>query len=198
MEIASTYEGHPSEPDEGTRPLWATAGKLWDRWQDRREFRGYVAADFLEVYRALVGLQGRVATVLEWGSGLGVVTIMASNLGFEAYGIESESRLVEWSRRLAQKYGPDAHFAMGSFIPREYEWNPEYGDESCRTEVAVEPGYDDLDMELRDFDLVYAYPWPDDHPMYQDIMRQCAGVDALFLSYDAREGIMLCRPGHGR
>ena len=34
--------------------------------------------NYLEVYNALVGLQGQVETVLEWGSGLGVVAIRVS------------------------------------------------------------------------------------------------------------------------
>ena len=110
----------------------------------RRPFRAFVAADYEEVYRALARLQGRLTTVLEWGSGLGVVTIMASNLGFEAYGIESEPHLVDLSRRLAHKYGPGARFVTGSFIPREYQWNPETADEAFRSDVDAEPAYDDL------------------------------------------------------
>ena len=182
-----------AQPDRRLRSLWTEADEIWERCQDRRPFRGFVAADYQEVYEALVRLQGRLVTVLEWGSGLGVITIMASNLGFEAYGIESESPLVDWSRKLAEKYGPNARFVTGSFIPEEYEWNPECADDSFRTEVDVEPAYDELDMELRDFDLVYAFPWPDELPLYHDIMRQCGGENSLFLTYDAREGIWLDR-----
>ena len=181
--------------DKRLRQLWAEADEIWDRCQDRREFRAYVPAYYHDVYQALVRLQSHLVTVLEWGSGLGVVTIMASNLGFQAYGIESEAGLVEWSRELAQKYGPNAQFFTGSFIPREYEWSPEHSDESFRSDVNAEPAYDDLDMELRDFDLVYAYPWPDEQPLYHDIMRQCGSKNSLLLSYDAREGIVLIRPG---
>lgn len=181
------------QPDQATRSLWTEADEIWERAQDRRPFRAFVAADYQEVYQALVRLQGRLVTVLEWGSGLGVVTIMASNLGFEAYGIESEPHLVDWSRKLAEKYGPNAQFATGSFIPAEYEWSPEFADESFRTEVDVEPAYEDLDMELRDFDLVYAFPWPDEQALYHDIMRQRGGENGLLLTYDAREGIRLGR-----
>jgi hypothetical protein len=185
----------PSEPDSRTRALWSEAEDIWERHQNQREFRAFVAADYREVYDALVRLQGRVMNILEWGSGLGVVTIMASNLGFEAYGIESEPRLVEWSRKLAEEYGPAAQFVTGSFIPSEYEWDPEYSDESFRSDVEAEPGYTELDMELRDFDLVYAFPWPDEQPLCGDIMRKCGGESSLFLSYDAREGILLNRFG---
>lgn len=181
------------QPNSITRSLWIEAQEIWDRCQDQRPFRAFVAADYEEVYRALARLQGRLTTVLEWGSGLGVVTIMASNLGFEAYGIESEPHLVDLSRKLAQKYGPGARFVTGSFIPREYKWNPETADESMRSDVDAEPAYDDLDMELRDFDLVYAFPWPEEQALFRDILRQYGGKNSLFLTFEAREGSLLSR-----
>ena len=55
------------------------------------------------------------------------------------------------------------------------------------------PAYDAIDMELSDFDLVYGFPWPDEHDFFRAIMKQCARPDALFLSYDARDKISLCR-----
>jgi hypothetical protein len=182
-----------TQPDSSTRSLWIEAQEIWDRCQDERPFRAFVAADYEEVYRALARLQGRLTTVLEWGSGLGVVTIMASNLGFEAYGIESEPHLVDLSRTLAHKYGPGARFVTGSFIPREYQWNPKTADEAFRSDVDAEPAYEDLDMELRDFELVYAFPWPDEQLLCRDILRQCARKNTLFLTYEAREGCLLSR-----
>ena len=53
--------------------------------------------------------------------------------------------------------------------------------------------YDELDMELRDFDLVYAYPWPDEHILFHNIMRRFGRREALFLSYHEREGVELVR-----
>lgn len=171
--------------------LWSESDEIWDQARNRIEFGGFVSADYVEIYRELVQLQGQVETVLEWGSGLGVVTIMASRLGFAAHGIEVEPLLVEHSRELAEQYGPEARFAEGSFIPDDYQWNPECG--PSRTEVDSPSAYDDLDMELRDFDLVYAYPWPEEHDLFLDIMRCCGRENSLFLSYDAREGTALSR-----
>ena len=48
-------------------------------------------------------------------------------------------------------------------------------------------------MELSDFDIVYGFPWPDEHDFFREIMKQCARPDALYLSYDARDEISLCR-----
>ncbi len=171
--------------------LWREALDIWERHQHAPAFHGYVSADYLAVYTSLARLRGRASTVLEWGSGLGIVAIMASRMGFEAYGIEAEPALVEYSETLAKSYGPTARFAQGSFIPDGFEWNPAAGDEVNRTVIDVPSAYDELDMELRDFDLVYAYPWPDEHTLYHNIMRQFARRDALLLSYDVREGMQL-------
>ncbi len=164
---------------------------IWEESESDPSFHGYVCADYPAVYAELKKLQGRISTVVEWGSGLGVVTIMASKLGFEAYGIESEMELVEHSELLAEKYDADCQFAHGSFIPDDFRWNPGDGEEVNRTVIDLPSGYDELDMELRDFDLVYAYPWPDEHALFHSIVRQFGNSSSLFLSYDAREGIDL-------
>jgi hypothetical protein len=179
------------------RSLWAEAHDLWERHQDAPSFHGYVSADYLTVYESLAQLRGRVATVLEWGSGLGIVTIMASRMGFEAYGIEVEPGLIAYSQDLARAYGPKARFAQGSFIPDDFVWNPAAGDDADRTIFDTASAYDELDMELRDFDLIYAYPWPNEHSLFRNIMRKFARRGALLLSYDVREGIELVQ-FHGR
>ena len=175
------------------KQLWSESDEIWERCRNQLEFGSFVSADYLAIYRELIQLQGQVETVLEWGSGLGVVTIMASRLGFDAYGIEVEPVLVERSLELAEIYGPDAQFATGSFIPDEYEWDSEITSDSTRTDHDSRDAYDELDMELRDFDLIYAYPWPDEHPFFMNILRTCGRKGSLFLSYDAREGTALTR-----
>ncbi len=173
--------------------LWAEAEDLWDRHQDAPAFHGYVSADYRAVYESLARLQGRVLTVLEWGSGLGIVTIMASRMGFDAYGIEAEASLVAYAEDLAEAYGAQARFAQGSFIPDEFDWNPAEGGTVNRTVIDAPSAYAELDMELRDFDLIYAYPWPDEHALYHNILREFGRRGAMFLSYDACEGIELVR-----
>ncbi len=177
--------------------LWSEADQLWETHQDEPAFCGYVSADYEAVYHSLVRLQGRVFNILEWGSGLGVVTIMASRLGFEAYGIESEPDLVRHAEDFARVYGPQARFSIGSFIPDEYQWDPASGDEIFRTVVDIPAAYSEFDMELRDFDLVYAYPWPDEHSLFRNIIRNFGRKESLLLSYDAREGMQLVRVGDG-
>jgi hypothetical protein len=193
LSLPGEEETFPASLLPEMRSMWAMAEEIWDRYQDEHHFFGFVAADYAAVFDALVELRGRAATFLEWGSGLGVVTIMASRLGFQAHGIECEAGLVDLSRLLAEKFGPEAVFAEGSFIPRQYHWTGHYGDELDRTDAAAAPAYDELGMELRDFDLVYAYPWPGEQPFYRDILRQFGAPHARFLCYDVREGISLHR-----
>lgn len=170
--------------------LWAEAEQIWDRQQNDRGFSGYVSADYPAVLKSLRELRSRCHTFLEWGSGLGVVTIMASRLGYDAYGIEVAPELVDHARSLAERYAPEAVFATGSFIPDEYVVSPrrDYVD---RTETDDPGGYEELDMELSDFDLVYAYPWPTEHHLFQNIVRECGRPGTLLLTYDAHEGIDL-------
>jgi len=180
---------------EEMRELWSESDAVWEGCRNQLEFGGFVSADYVEIYKHLVELQGQVTNFLEWGSGLGVVAIMASRLGFESYGIEVEPLLIEHAQQLAESYGSEAEFAEGSFIPDDYQWGIEDVGNPSRTNFDARAGYDDLDMELRDFDLVYAYPWPDEHGLYFDIMRTCGGEQALFLTFDAREGVSLTRMG---
>ena len=168
--------------------LWQDASDIWDERQSEPAFEGYVSADFEAIAGLLRSLQGQIETVLEWGSGLGVVAIMASEMGFEAYGIEAEEELVAHAEALASSYGPGAKFSQGSFIPDDFEWDPASGDEIHRTITDLPSAYDDLDMGLQDFDLIYAYPWPEEYSLFLSILRQFARPDALWLSYDVREG----------
>jgi hypothetical protein len=175
------------------RTLWRQADKIWDECRNRLEFGSYVSADYLDVFVELEQFADQATTFLEWGSGLGVVTIMASRLGFEAYGIEVEPLLVKRAQDLALRFGPDAQFAEGSFIPDQYQWDYQLVGGAVRTETDSRDAYDQFDLQLPDFDLVYAYPWPEEFGLFLDIMRQCGGENALFLSYDTREGVTLTR-----
>lgn len=118
---------------------------------------------------------------------------MASRMGFEAYGIEIEPRLVMRAEDLAKEYGPQAQFAQGSFIPDDFVWDPRDGGDVVRTVIDAASAYSEFDMELRDFDLVYAYPWPDEHSFFHNIMEQFGRRDSLLLTHDAREGMKLLR-----
>jgi len=132
-------------------------------------------------------------TFLEWGSGLGVVAIMASRIGFESVGIEAEPLLCDLSKDLIEEFESEAKIAQGSFIPDAFVWDPSQGDESEKTSIDAADAYGEIDLELSDFDVIYAYPWPTEHPLYHNILNEFGGPNVILLTYDAREGIGLVR-----
>lgn len=190
MHLPETTDSNPDLLPEFVA-LWEEVDAIWTEKQDEPAFHGYVSADYLAIYHMLLTYQGRINTVLEWGSGLGVVAIMASRMGFDAYGIEAEEGLVELSNTLNEKYNSQAVFAHGSFIPDDFEWQPSSEEDVDRTEVDAAAAYYLIDMEIRDFDLVYAYPWPDEHGLFQSIFQQFSQPGAKFLTYDSREGLQV-------
>lgn len=195
LAINAHCDGPESSLRSTLRTLWDEVDELWERWQSSDGFRAYVSADYDAVFRWLVELRGQALTFLEWGSGLGVVTIMASRLGFDAYGIEREAELIGHAYALGARYAPAARFVRGNFLPSEFAWNPEEGDIDAHTALHAAAAYERMGKKLSDFDLVYAYPWPEEHQLYQNVMRKYGGPDSLFLTYDVRRGVELHRCG---
>ena len=175
--------------------MWEQADQIWEELQNEDDFASYASSNYEVLYQTLCELKTKATTFLECGSGLGVATIMASHVGFEAYGIEAKPSLVDFSRKFNDQLNCNAVFANGSFIPDEFEWDPATTDEPVRTFIDVAAAYDELDMSLEDFDLIYAYPWPTEYSLYLDFLTQYARPDALFLCYDAREGMLLRKVG---
>ena len=68
-----------------------------------------------------------------------------------------------------------------------------HGHEVSRSVIDAGAGYAELGKELRDFDLIYAYPGPEEHGLFESIIKDCGRPGSLLLSYDAEEGINLVR-----
>ena len=96
-----------------------------DEYQQRNTSNGFVPADYEFLYRYLHALADstliRGMRFCEWGSGYGALTMLASMLGYEAYGIEIEDDLVRLANVLAEDYDLDCVFASGSYLPHESE-----------------------------------------------------------------------------
>ena len=92
---------------------------------------GFVPSDFVTVYHALRTISDSHLTtgrhLCEWGSGFGIVAMLAEMLGFRACGIEIDQALVEQAHALAGDREFEAEFVHGSFIPR--------GSEACAEEA---------------------------------------------------------------
>ena len=157
----------------------------------------FVPSDFSLVYGALCHVADKHLApgplFCEWGSGAGVVTCLAAMVGFDACGIEFETDLVELSIRLARHYHLRAGFCRGNFVPHggqkiaeevsEFEWLASGGPDP----------YDQMDLEIDDFDMIFAYPWPGEERVIERLFDRFASDGALLITYNGTEGVHLFR-----
>ncbi|MBN9120614.1 MAG: class I SAM-dependent methyltransferase [Planctomycetes bacterium] len=158
-----------------------------DRFQSECRVPAFVPCDYRAAFGVLRTLSDGALTrgrrFCEWGSGFGVVVGLAALLDFDACGIEIEELLVAEARKLAEDFGLPVEFVQGSFVPPgaedrvhasgTYSWLTTEGDYA----------YDDLDLEVRDLDVVFAYPWPDEEVVVCDLFDRYAGVGAILATY---------------
>ena len=125
--------GPDLDPELGARidALCEEGREFWHRFDlevRQDDFHPFVAADYDAVLAALMPLRKPGQRFLEWGSAAGIITIMADLLGFDAFGIELDSTLVDVGRELAVRFDSNARFAAGSFIPMGWKWGRSDGD----------------------------------------------------------------------
>jgi len=163
---------------------------------------GFVPSDFVTVYHALRAItEANLApgtSLCEWGSGFGVVASLAAMLGFKVCGIEIERDLVDASRRLADDFDLPVEFVHGSFVPPGSE---AYGEEAFADNNAesfwlvtdADDAYDELGLDPDDFDVVFAYPWPNEECLIASLFDKYAAEGALLLIYDKFNCVRLRR-----
>lgn len=151
------------------RPTWRGLAWLWDQ--------------------RLVG--GR--SFCEWGSGFGVVALLAAQLGFHASGIEVEPVLVDESIALSQAVGVDVEFVAGSFVPDGSLETPGAMEELDWLDYSAPPAYEDLGYDADDFDVIFAYPWPGEQHVVYDLFEEHASPGALLLTFHGTDGLLLHR-----
>jgi len=147
-------------------------------WQGVRERNEFVPADYVLVFDALCALRPRMPRnplFIEWGSGLGVVSLMAAALGWKATGVEIQRPLYLQSRRLAERFDLPAMFLHGSFFPED--------------PTAIEKS----DERYAAADLVYVYPWPDQELEIFDLFDRTSKAGALLLTYYGVEDLRVFR-----
>ena len=171
---------------EDIRRLHREGEAIWKQFDldvRKENFHPFVPAAYETVLTELLALRQPGLRFLEWGSATGIITIMADMLGYDAYGIELDADLVRVARELASRFGSQAKFATGSFIPAGYTWRSATGDPRQGTIGTGVPGYAELGAELETFDYVFAYPWTGEEPMMQDIIRRRGGTGTVLLQY---------------
>jgi SAM-dependent methyltransferase len=160
--------------------------EYWDQWH-RRPIEQYVACDFRDVYRALRKIkQLELAdgnTFCEWGCGFGIVTALASQLGWEAVGIEAELFLVEQARKFFRQENLSGEILHGNFLPAGAEKLAKSQANHACMHHQVRTVYDHHDLDVDDYALIFAYPWPGEHHFQQEVFRRYAGPDSLMLMF---------------
>jgi hypothetical protein len=149
----------------------------------RSVFHPFVPADYADVEGILRRHLAPGRRFLEWGSGSGVITIMADLLGFEAYGIELDGSLVDVARTLAERYRSKAQFVAASFLPEGYHYRDEGGGTRTGTLGSGPSGYLALGRSLEDFEVVFGYPWHGEEPVMRDVFRRYGSPDATLIVY---------------
>ncbi len=176
-------------PDQVERTLRVADEMLqtyWDQWH-KKPIEQYVACDFRDVWRALQGVtELKLApgnTFCEWGCGFGVVTAMASLLGWEAIGIEAEPFLVQQANEYLRRCKIPAEIVCGNFLPHGAERLAKNQANHASLFHRVPPAYEKLDFQCDDFALVFAYPWPGEDGYLKEVFRRYGGDQALLLMF---------------
>ncbi|MEE9391285.1 MAG: hypothetical protein V3W41_02140 [Planctomycetota bacterium] len=157
----------------------------------------FVPSNYEEVYRVLAALKERSVLsgryFCEWGSGIGVVCGMASLLGFEACGIESRRELVEAGERFLSSFDIDIPLAQGTFIPPGADAVADDLDGPAWLDLGCVSGYDELESEIEDFDVIFAYPWPGEEHVVERLFSHFADIGAVLVTFRGLEGVIVQR-----
>lgn len=170
-----------------------------DCW-DRPQIEQFVAADYVLVYQALEWtlqtqpLLGR--RFLEWGCGFAVVSALAASLRLDAIGIEAEMDLLRQGQRTIQACGVEVELVHGNFLPPSAE---RFADDPTLPSIGhdVASAYPALELELDDFALVYAYPWPGEDDFHELVFDHYAAEGALLMLFCGPNDVRLWRKVSG-
>lgn len=156
-------------------------------------FDRFIASDPAAVWTALNDPAVPRGRFLEWGSGLGLVTLLAAAAGWDAHGIDVDATLVSAARGLARRHGLAATFVEGDLFPRGYEPDPEVLDDDCMHDASGPDAYAALGLDLADFDVIYVFPWSGEEALFEDLFHRRAAADAVLMENLGSDGIRLLR-----
>ena len=182
------------------RTFLSEARRRIDAFQQEARIPSFVPSDFEQVYAALAALADASPVTgnlfCEWGSGFGVVACMAAMLDFDACGIEIEGELVDAAQSLADDFGLPVEFVHGSFIPAGFDPHASGEEYAWLTTARDSPG-EEMELAPEDFDLIFAYPWPDEEYVTENVFQRFARTGALLVTYHGGDDFRLRRKrGH--
>lgn len=164
---------------------------------DREVIENFVTCDFHLVDQAMQWIQDSHLAAgnrfCELGSGFGVAAMLAAVRGMESIGIEIEQVLVDQANDLASDLGIAADFYCGSFIPRDVPGLLDLATEVKNVDTQEGDVWDEVGLEMQDFDLFFAFPWPGEYEFFEAVFDACAPDGAILLTYRGRDGVNLVR-----
>ncbi|MFT4541372.1 MAG: SAM-dependent methyltransferase [Planctomycetota bacterium] len=158
---------------------------------ERSDFQALIPADPILARERLSELKPSSHTFLELGCGVGVITILADLLGYEAYGIEIEPLLLDRAESLSLHCGSKATFCEGSFVPTEYRDEIGLMSLDFPTKTEGDDAYAELGMKISDFDLVYVYPHPDEEEWMHELVHRFRGPTTQLMTYSVQDGFLV-------
>ena len=165
------------------RRFLTEANQRIEAFQQDSRVPGFVSTDLERAYRVLRAVaQNRLTPgglFCEWGCGLGAITCLAAMLDFDAVGIEIEAELVQAARKLADDFDVPAEFIEASFLPPGNTVHTEVGlGFAWLNAEAANP--DDVGFDPDDFDIIFAYPWPDEEDVAADLFELATAKSARY------------------
>ncbi|MGK0187105.1 MAG: hypothetical protein ACI9R3_002891 [Verrucomicrobiales bacterium] len=156
----------------------------------------FIPSDPLLLYNALEYLtiqelpMGRV--FCEWGCGFGTGVCLAAALGYSAYGLENDATLVSAAREMAAELDLAVDILETSYFPEGFESYSGIGGEylirdnqllSADGDLDSEATYDGMEHEIAEIDVFFAYPWPMEQELMQELFDAVAVEGAILISY---------------
>jgi len=158
---------------------------------------GFAPSGFATVYRSMRAIvEAKIASgnsFCEWGSGFGAVASLATMLKFRGFGIEIDGDFVDASRQLAQDFGLPVKFVHGSYIPSGEGSCDNYATEFSALVSDTDNAYSELGLDPDDFDVFFAYPWPREEHVIENLFARYAAEGALLLTYNRFHSLRLRR-----
>ena len=171
--------------------------------QLHKRYPRYVPSEPAQVYAVLRHVKEQRLplgnTFIEWGSGFGVATGLAAQLGYEAHGIEIEEALVERAESLLANQSLNAEFFLVSYIPDGFiSYDALSGhdivrDDSFGHSIEGNPRYDGMNIDIEEVDIFFVYPWPGEQEMMLKLFDAIAGEGAILIAYYGDRDICLYR-----
>jgi hypothetical protein len=157
----------------------------------------FVPSDFMAAYGVLAAIEEQSLAAgslfCEWGSGFGIVTCLAAFREFEAYGIEIEPALVREAEQIASDFDLSAQFVEGNFVPPDAEGLAATPGEVAWLSMEGRNSYAELGLNVDDFDIIYAYPWPGEDDILGELFHRFAAEGALLVTYNGVEDFRVRR-----